>query len=26
VLTALGTNIVHGKFGAPSLSVSFDLY
>jgi len=26
VLTALGNNLVHGKFGAPSLSVSFELY
>ncbi|KVO80032.1 sugar ABC transporter ATP-binding protein [Burkholderia ubonensis] len=25
VLTALGTNLVHGKFGAPFLSVSFDI-
>ena len=25
VLTALGTNLVHGKFGAPSLSVTFDI-
>ena len=25
VLTALGTNLVHGTFGAPSLSVSFDV-
>lgn len=26
VLTALGNNLVHGKFGAPSLSVSFDVH
>ncbi len=25
VLTALGTNLVHGMFGAPSLAVSFDV-
>ncbi|AOK46254.1 sugar ABC transporter ATP-binding protein [Burkholderia sp. MSMB617WGS] len=25
VLTALGTNLVHGKFGAPGLSVTFDI-
>jgi lipopolysaccharide transport system ATP-binding protein len=25
VLTALGNNLVHGKFGAPSLSVTFDI-
>ncbi|WP_118184157.1 ABC transporter ATP-binding protein [Paraburkholderia phosphatilytica] len=25
VVTALGTNLVHGKFGAPSLAVSFDV-
>lgn len=25
ILTALGTNLVHGKFGAPSLSVTFDI-
>jgi lipopolysaccharide transport system ATP-binding protein len=25
VLTALGTNLVHGKFGAPSLSITFDV-
>lgn len=25
IVTALGTNLVHGKFGAPSLSVIFDI-